>query len=107
MRQPEKDLTQILAAFGEPPGSAGCAGLRSLLLALVVTALAFLASRGLRAMAGHVAPIWLSDAVLLAQMMVARSRQQRYWVLAGGVLGTLAANLLVGRSLGIALRFTA
>jgi diguanylate cyclase (GGDEF)-like protein/PAS domain S-box-containing protein len=106
MGQPAEGSTRKLAAFGEPPGSPGCAGVRSLLLALVVTALAFLASRGLRAMAGQVAPIWLSDAVLLAQMMVARSRQRRYWVLAGGVLGALAANLLVGRSLALALRFT-
>jgi diguanylate cyclase (GGDEF)-like protein/PAS domain S-box-containing protein len=106
MGQPEKALTRILTAFREPPGSFGCANVRSLLLALVVTALAFLASRGLRTMAGQVAPIWLSDAVLLAQLMVARSRQQRYWILAGGVLGTLAANFLIGRSLWIALSFT-
>jgi diguanylate cyclase (GGDEF)-like protein/PAS domain S-box-containing protein len=74
------------------------------LLALVVTALAFLASRGLRSMAGQIAPIWLSNAVLLAQLIVARPRQ-RYWVFAGGVLGDLTANFLIGRSPHVAFAF--
>lgn len=76
----------------------------TLLLALVATALAFLTSRGLRAMTGHIAPMWLSNAVLLAQMIVARP-QRRYWVFAGGALGELIANLLVGRSLHAAFIF--
>lgn len=73
-------------------------------LALVVTALAFLASRGLRSMAGQIAPIWLSNAVLLAQLIVARPRQ-RYWIFAGGVLGDLTANFLIGRSPHVAFSF--
>jgi diguanylate cyclase (GGDEF)-like protein/PAS domain S-box-containing protein len=77
----------------------------ALLAALVVTALAFLASRGLRAMTGQVAPMWLSNAVLLAQMIVTR-REQRRWVLCGGTLGDFTANLLIGRSLHTSVSFT-
>lgn len=76
-----------------------------LLLALIVTTVTCLASGALKTMAGEIAPIWLTNAVLLAQMMVV-PRRQRYWVLAGGVLGNLAANLLVGESLGVSLSYS-
>jgi diguanylate cyclase (GGDEF)-like protein/PAS domain S-box-containing protein len=95
----------LKAFIGAPHSSRWARNLWSMLLALVLTTVAFLASRALRTMAGQISPIWLANAVLLAQMMVARPRQ-RYWVLAGGILGNLAANLLVGRSLGVALAFT-
>lgn len=77
----------------------------SLLLAFAVTMLTCMASGALKTMAGEIAPIWLTNAVLLAQLMVAPSRQ-RYWVLAGGVLGNIAANLL-GESLAVSLSYTA
>lgn len=76
----------------------------ALLVALAVTALAFLASRGLRAMTGQVAPMWLSNAILLAQLIVA-ARGQRRWVFCGGALGDFTANLLIGRSLPVSLSF--
>jgi diguanylate cyclase (GGDEF)-like protein/PAS domain S-box-containing protein len=98
MAQPAKVPPSRIPAFIDAPSSSCRAGdLRSFVLALAATSLAFLVSRGLRSMAGNIAPIWLSDAVLLAQLMVARPRQ-RYWVLAGGLLGELVANVLVGRS---------
>ncbi len=56
-------------------------------------------------MAGEIAPIWLTNAVLLAQLMAA-SRRRRYWVFAGGVLGNLAANLYVGESLGVSASYS-
>jgi diguanylate cyclase (GGDEF)-like protein/PAS domain S-box-containing protein len=65
----------------------------AVLLAFVLTLLTCVASGALKSMAGEIAAIWLANAVLLAQMMVAASRQ-RYWVLAGGIAGNLAANLL-------------
>lgn len=77
----------------------------SLLLAVAVTMLTCMASGALKTMAGEIAPLWLTNAVLLAQLMVAPSRQ-RYWVLAGGVLGNIAANLL-GESLAVSLSYTA
>ena len=77
----------------------------SLLLAVAVTLLTCMASGALQTMAGEIAPLWLTNAVLLAQLMVAPSRQ-RYWVLAGGVLGNIAANLL-GESLAVSLSYTA
>jgi integral membrane sensor domain MASE1 len=76
-----------------------------LVLALAVTTVTCLASGTLKTMAGEIAPIWLTNAVLLAQMMVAGPRQ-RYWVLAGGVLGNLAANLFVGESLGVSVSYS-
>ncbi|WP_175425508.1 bifunctional diguanylate cyclase/phosphodiesterase [Trinickia violacea] len=76
-----------------------------MLLALVVTTLTCLASGALKTMAGEIAPIWLTNAVLLTQMMVA-SRRRRYWVLVGGVLGNLVANLYVGESLGVSCSYS-
>jgi diguanylate cyclase (GGDEF)-like protein/PAS domain S-box-containing protein len=76
----------------------------ALVLALAVTTITCLASGTLKTMAGEIAPIWLPNAVLLAQMVVAPPGQ-RYWVLAGGVLGNFAANLLVGDSLGVSVSY--
>jgi diguanylate cyclase (GGDEF)-like protein/PAS domain S-box-containing protein len=67
--------------------------IRSVLLAFAVTMLTCVLSCALKSMAGQIAAIWLANAVLLAQMMVAAPRQ-RYWVLAGGVAGNVVANLL-------------
>src|SRR5258707_10268507 len=77
--------------------SPGIAAIWSLLLAFVVTMLTCMVSGALKTMGGEIAPIWLTNAVLLAQLMVAPPRRW-YWVLAGGTLGNLAANLL-GESL--------
>jgi diguanylate cyclase (GGDEF)-like protein/PAS domain S-box-containing protein len=68
------------------------------LVAFVVTTVACLASEALKAMAGEIAAVWIANAVLLAQMMVARS-PQRYWLLVGGALGNLAEHLFLGHSL--------
>jgi diguanylate cyclase (GGDEF)-like protein/PAS domain S-box-containing protein len=96
----------MLRAFVDSVGSPRCSqNIRSVLLALVVTTVAFFAGRALWTEAGRVAPIWLTTPVLLAQMMVAPPRQ-RHWVLAGAVLANLAVRLFVGRSLGEALAFT-
>jgi hypothetical protein len=43
----------------------------------MVTTLTCLASGALKTMAGEIAPIWLTNAVLLSQLMAA-SRRQRY-----------------------------
>src|SRR5258706_8729345 len=61
-------------------------------------------SGALKTMGGEIAPIWLTNAVLLAQLMVAPPRRW-YWVLAGGTLGNLAANLL-GESLAVSMSYT-
>ncbi|MFL9922537.1 diguanylate cyclase [Paraburkholderia fungorum] len=72
--------------------------LRSLLLALAATTVACLVCWSLKTVGDEITPIWFANSVLLAQMVVARPRQ-RYWVLAGGALGNLAARLIAGESL--------
>ncbi|MEX3840415.1 diguanylate cyclase domain-containing protein [Paraburkholderia sp. BR10879] len=71
----------------------------------MVTTLTCLASGALKTMAGEIAPIWLTNAVLLSQLMVAPPRR-RYSVFAGGVLGNLAANLFVGESFGVSASYS-
>jgi integral membrane sensor domain MASE1 len=71
----------------------------------MVTTLTCLASGALKTMAGEIAPIWLTNAVLLSQLMAA-SRRRRYWVFAGGVLGNLTANLYVGESLWVSASYS-
>src|ERR1700741_3121162 len=106
MGQLSDESTPGLTAFSDTPPSSRWAGdIRALVLALAVTTVTCLASGALKSMAGEIAPIWLTNAVLLAQMMVARPRQ-RYWVFAGGVLGNLAANLYVGESLGVSVSYS-
>jgi diguanylate cyclase (GGDEF)-like protein/PAS domain S-box-containing protein len=106
MGQSSEGLTPVLRAFVDELRSTRWAGdIWTLMLALAVTTVTCLASGALKSMAGEIAPIWLTNAVLLAQMMVARPRQ-RYWVLAGGVLGNLAANFYVGESLGVSFSYS-
>ena len=95
----------LTASVDAPPPSGWIRDMWALILALAVTTVTCLASGTLKTMAGEVAPIWLTNAVLLAQMMVAPPRQ-RYWVLGGGVLGNLAANLWVGESLGVSVAYS-
>ncbi|WP_144162021.1 GGDEF domain-containing protein [Paraburkholderia sp. BCC1885] len=76
----------------------------SVLLAFVVTMLACMLSGALKNMAGEIAAIWLANAVLLGQMMVAAPRQ-RYWVLAGGIAGNVVANLF-GETLAVSLSYS-
>jgi diguanylate cyclase (GGDEF)-like protein/PAS domain S-box-containing protein len=73
-------------------------------LALAVTTVTSLVSRTLKATAGELAPIWLTNAALLAQMMVSPHRQRCY-AFAGGVLGYLSASLLVGERLSVSVSF--
>jgi len=96
---------ELSASVDAPPPSCWTRAIWALVLALAVTTVTCLASGTLKTMAGEIAPIWLTNAVLLAQMMVAPSRQ-RYWVLAGGALGNLAANLFVGESLGVSVAYS-
>jgi diguanylate cyclase (GGDEF)-like protein/PAS domain S-box-containing protein len=95
----------LRASVDAPPPSCWTRDIWALVLALAVTTVTCLASGTLKTMAGEIAPIWLTNAVLLAQMMVAPPRQ-RYWVLGGGVLGNLAANLFVGESLGVSFSYS-
>ena len=95
----------LRAFVNASPPSCWTRDICALVLALAVTTVTCLASGTLKTMAGEIAPIWLTNAVLLAQMMVAPPRQ-RYWVLAGGVLGNLAANLIVGESLGVSAAYS-
>ncbi|WNC95413.1 diguanylate cyclase (plasmid) [Paraburkholderia sp. FT54] len=76
-----------------------------MVLALAVTTVTSLVSRALKATAGEIAPIWLTNAALLAQMMVAPHRQ-RWWAFAGGVLGYLSASLLVGERLSVSVSYS-
>jgi diguanylate cyclase (GGDEF)-like protein/PAS domain S-box-containing protein len=76
----------------------------SVMLAFAVTMLTCMLSGTLKSMADEVTAIWLANAVLLGQMMVAAPRQ-RYWVLAGGIAGNMLANLF-GESLMVALSYT-
>jgi diguanylate cyclase (GGDEF)-like protein/PAS domain S-box-containing protein len=69
-----------------------------MLLALAVTTVAYLVCWSLMTMSDDIAPVWFANAIFLAQMMVAHPRQ-RYWMLAGGALGNLAARLVAGESL--------
>jgi diguanylate cyclase (GGDEF)-like protein/PAS domain S-box-containing protein len=75
-----------------------------MVLALAVTTVTSLVSRALKATAGELAPIWLTNAALLAQMMVSPHRQRCY-AFAGGVLGYLSASLLVGERLSVSVSF--
>ncbi|MFL9905692.1 MASE1 domain-containing protein [Paraburkholderia sp. RL17-337-BIB-A] len=75
-----------------------------MVLALAVTTVTSLVSRALKATAGEIAPIWLTNAALLAQMIVAPHRQ-RCWAFAGGVLGYLSASLLVGERLSVSVSY--
>jgi diguanylate cyclase (GGDEF)-like protein/PAS domain S-box-containing protein len=98
--------TSELRERADSPRSSRYPGSWFVLLAFAVTGLACLASGAFNSMADEIAPIWLPSAVLLAQLMVA-PRRQRYRVFAAGMLGNLvAAKLLVGESLGVALSFT-
>jgi diguanylate cyclase (GGDEF)-like protein/PAS domain S-box-containing protein len=93
------------ASLESPVSLRWTAAVWSLLLAFVVTMLSCMASGALKTMAGEIAPIWLTNAVLLAQMMVARPGQWR-WMFVGGIAGNLAANLL-GLSLAVSASYTA
>ncbi|SDJ58052.1 PAS domain S-box-containing protein/diguanylate cyclase (GGDEF) domain-containing protein [Paraburkholderia steynii] len=95
----------LQAASLSPSVTAKLADVWHLLLALMVTTLTCLASGALKTMAGEIAPIWLTNAVLLSQLMAA-PRRQRYWVFVGGVLGNLAANLYVGESLAVSASYS-
>ncbi|MGF6726533.1 diguanylate cyclase (GGDEF)-like protein/PAS domain S-box-containing protein [Paraburkholderia sp. GAS41] len=77
---------------------------RSVLLAFAVTMLTCMMSSVLKSMSDHVTAIWLTNAILLGQMMLVAPRE-RYWVLAGGIAGNMVANLL-GERLGVALSYT-
>lgn len=76
----------------------------SVLLAFAVTMLTCMLSGTLRSMSDQVTAIWLANAVLLGQMMVAAPRQ-RYWVLVGGIAGNIVANLF-GERPAVALSYT-
>ncbi|MCC8402516.1 diguanylate cyclase [Paraburkholderia sp. MMS20-SJTN17] len=106
MEQSSEGLTPGYgASVGQLPSFRWTRDAGALMLALAVTTVTCLASGTLKTMAGEIAPIWLTNAVLLAQMMVAPPRQ-RYWVFAGGVLGNLAANLIFGESIGVCLSYS-
>ncbi|MFM0106951.1 diguanylate cyclase [Paraburkholderia rhynchosiae] len=106
MGQPSEKPPTGLSALVEAMLSPGWAkAVRALVLALAVTTVTSLVSRTLKATAGEIAPIWLTNAALLAQMMVAPHRQ-RWWVFAGGVLGYLIANFLAGESLGVSVSYS-
>ncbi|MFL9922231.1 hypothetical protein PQR75_44600 [Paraburkholderia fungorum] len=77
---------------------------RAMVLALAVTTVTSLVSRTLKATAGEIAPIWLTNAAFLAQMMMAPHRE-RCWAFAGGVLGYLSASLLVGERLSVSVSY--
>jgi diguanylate cyclase (GGDEF)-like protein/PAS domain S-box-containing protein len=79
--------------------------LLSVLLAFAATTLACVVSLALKSMDQEISPIWLVDAVLLAQMMVARPHQ-RYGVFVGGVLGNFSTRLFVSHDLVGALCFS-
>jgi diguanylate cyclase (GGDEF)-like protein/PAS domain S-box-containing protein len=77
---------------------------RAMVLALAVTTATSLVSRALKATAGEIGPIWLTNAALLAQILVAPHRQ-RCWAFAGGLLGYLSAGLLVGERLFVSVSY--
>ena len=107
MGQPGERPTPELRAFSDRSLSSRLAqGILTLVLTLVVTTVTCLASGTLKTIAGEIAPIWLTNAVLLGQLMAAPPRRW-CWVLAGGLLGNLAANLLVGESLRVSFSYSA
>ncbi|MFL9912713.1 diguanylate cyclase [Paraburkholderia fungorum] len=71
-----------------------------MVVAFVAAIVALLVGRTLWVASGHVAAIWLTSEVLLAQSMVVRP-QERWWVLTGGALGNFSARFLVGNSLAV------
>lgn len=107
MAKPAANPTPMSRAFVDSAGSPRSSkNLSSMLLALVVTTVAFWVGRALWTEAGRVAPIWLTTPILLAQMMVTPPRQ-RLWVLTGAVLANIAARHFAGRDMGEVLAFTA
>ncbi|MFM0629336.1 hypothetical protein [Paraburkholderia xenovorans] len=106
MGQPsEKSPTGLSAPVEAMLSPDWAKAVRALVLALAVTTVTSLVSRTLKATAGEIAPIWLTNAALLAQMMVAPHRQL-WWAFAGGVLGYLIANFLAGESLGVSVSYS-
>jgi diguanylate cyclase (GGDEF)-like protein/PAS domain S-box-containing protein len=88
-------------AFVDPPRSPQrAAAVWSMVVAFVAAIVALLVGRTLWVASGHVAAIWLTSEVLLAQSMVVRP-QERWWVLTGGALGNFSARFLVGNSLAV------
>jgi diguanylate cyclase (GGDEF)-like protein/PAS domain S-box-containing protein len=83
----------------------GAVNLWAIVLAVGVTTVTCLASGAVKTISGQIAPIWLTNGVLLAQVLVAHEGR-RYFVLAGGALGNLAANLIVGESLGVSVAYS-
>ncbi|WNC94768.1 diguanylate cyclase [Paraburkholderia sp. FT54] len=77
---------------------------RAMVLALAVTTVTSLVSRALKVTAGEIGPIWLTNAALLAQMIVVPHRL-RCWAFAGGMLGYLSASLLVGERLFVSVSY--
>jgi len=106
MGQPAEGPTGKSQAFPAPlPAQRTRSAIGAMLLAFGVTLLTCMLSGALKSMADQIAAIWLANAVLLAQMMVA-PRSKRYWVLAGGIAGNVAANLF-SQDLEVSLSYTA
>ncbi|MGF6774888.1 diguanylate cyclase (GGDEF)-like protein/PAS domain S-box-containing protein [Paraburkholderia sp. GAS334] len=79
--------------------------LSSMVLAASLACLLCLGSATLKAMSGEIVPIWMANGALLAQTLAAK-RPRRYFVLLGGTLGFLGANLWQGESLYVTCSFT-
>lgn len=75
-------------------------------LAAVLAFLICLGSGAVRAVSGEVLPIWAANGVLLAQALTTRETRRLY-VLTGGALGFLGADLTQGDSLYVSSSFVA
>jgi integral membrane sensor domain MASE1 len=81
---------------------------RRLMVTFSVAVAAFLlveASGTLKAMAGEIVAVWIADGYLLGHTMAA-PRQRKPFILIGGTIGLLAADLLRGEGLYASLSFT-
>jgi diguanylate cyclase (GGDEF)-like protein/PAS domain S-box-containing protein len=81
---------------------------RRLMVMFSVAIMAFLlveAGGTLKAMAGEIVAVWIADGYLLGHTMAA-PRQRKPFILVGGTIGLLAADLLRGEGLYASLSFT-
>ena len=90
---------------GEDIRSLGLILGKAILVAVVAFA-ANIAAMEITRGAGHVSPIWLSNAIILGLLLSARTRIWP-WLIGAGAIANLAANLTSGDGLLLGLGFTA
>jgi diguanylate cyclase (GGDEF)-like protein/PAS domain S-box-containing protein len=77
-----------------------------LVVATIASFCLVVVSGQLKTMAGEIVAVWIADGYLLGHLM-AVPRRSKLFILAGGIIGNLAANLMGDENLYVSLSFTA